>query len=174
MKILCVLFLLCLALCGCLANNSAVSGGVSQSSGNQTQTVTSKDISRLEYCDNVLRAFNDKDKNLLLDMFSSESKSLYDLDIEAENALNFFDGKIVSVDEDYKISSDDMQDWRDGKLVRANIEPTIEKIQTDKGRNYRIVFGAYLVYTQDTNKEGIMFIDIFDENNDVLSIGGCQ
>lgn len=156
-----IIILFCIILSGCASNQLP-------------QTNTGGGISRLEYCDNVLKAFNDKDKQLLLDMFSNESKSLYDLDIEAENALNFFDGKIVSVDEDYKIASDDMQDWRDGKSVRAYIEPTIEKIQTDKGRNYRIVFGAYLVYTQDTNKEGIMFIDIFDENNDVLSIGGCQ
>ena len=66
---------------------------------------------------------------------------------------------------------------REGKLVKQDIHPGMEDIVTDTGSIYRITFGSYLVYKNDSRNVGMTWINIinetngYSENNDKITIG---
>ncbi|MBQ8942513.1 MAG: DUF5104 domain-containing protein [Firmicutes bacterium] len=163
-KLFIISLALCLVLTGCFSAKNAAGPNYSSK------------MSRLEYIENALLAIDKRDKAALLELFSDESKSRYDLDTEIDAAFDFFEGTINYVDRSYEAASNSMESWRDGDTEYIFVEPHISDVRTTAGKSYEIVLGAYLINADDEAKEGISYLSIYDNANedDFVNVGGYE
>ena len=99
------------------------------------------------------------------DLITSNGK----IDEEIQNAVDFFDGKIVSYD--YVGTPASSESSRKGELVYAGIGSAVsESIVTDID-TYKISFSAVVINKEKTTQEGIWRIWIRRSDGESVKIG---
>ena len=103
-------------------------------------------------------------KSMLCDI----TKSSPDTDEEIMAALEFFDGKVTSRDEEITSSEESITK---GEIEYLTIGLYIKNIETDRNRTYKVKFYAQLVNTNNPDKIGVSRILIIDEEGVECIIG---
>lgn len=118
-----------------------------------------------EVSEKIIRCINDKDVESMEDLFSPYAKKSEDLKDNIEELFKHVKGKIVSYEIDY---NGEMGEIDNGKWKKQTAETELEKIKTDREKEYFIRIHEYLVYSEDEEKEGIYFIALTDGEGNVL------
>lgn len=123
----------------------------------------------VECCNEILRCLEEKDNEGLKKLFCpkiiSGSSALND---EIDNAMKFFNGKVLSHANPLFPSSEEI---RDGEWVWYSYSPSIHKIKTDKNKIYDIKFYYIIACADEPERIGISKILITDENGEKCKIG---
>jgi len=90
------------------------------------------------------------------------------IDEEIEVALEFFEGKIISRDFEFRPSSKSV---RNGEIVYLEIAPDIDNIKTDKEQIYRVKFYVQVVNAKSPEKEGVSEIVITNAEGEECIVG---
>jgi len=126
------------------------------------------EMARLQSID-IIKYFENKDIDGLKSMFCNKVQSEHNLDKEIEGAFEFINGKIISYDEPDGTSGGGL--IKDGIRVELILRGDTENIKTDLGSTYTLSFHSYGIYEEDTNKVGITYLRVIDENNTFYQIG---
>lgn len=121
-----------------------------------------------EKSEEVLKYLDNNDAKGLKNMFCNKAKSSKDLDQQIQSAFSFFEGKTLSHNSPL-ISGSESADG--GKISKLDIGPNISNIVTDADKKYEIKFSSYIVYAEDTDKEGISEISIKSDDGKECKIG---
>lgn len=117
----------------------------------------------------ILRCFDENDKQALKSLFCEQSIETHDIDKEIEEALNFYVGTCSSHD---NVSIADGGQREHGVIVDSHIEYLINNIKTDKGSEYTIVTHSYIVYQRNPKCVGITYLKVYNnETDEVVQIG---
>ena len=57
---------------------------------------------------------------------------------------------------------------RNGNWTKQETETKLENIITDTEKKYHIYYGEYMIYTEDKDKEGIVYLILYDENKEFI------
>ena len=116
-----------------------------------------------DYSTVILQCLNgEREFSQLEALFCDAVSEKHDLESEIEYAMDtFIDGNFVNEGE-WRGMFEAGSSVRDGKLVRSDIFPQIDDLETDSGKKYDIVFRAYTVYEEKPDYVGIIYIEIFD------------
>lgn len=99
-------------------------------------------------CEQILDYLSSNDSEGLKDLFCETVSSESDFDNQLSEALEFFDGSVVS----YDIRSTEANERIvDGKQSEIHISPHICDIKTDKDKTYSIRYYSYLINVEDGN-----------------------
>lgn len=122
-----------------------------------------------KYCEEILSCLEKKDEKSLKSMFCQTIIfNSSTLDDEIKNAINFFDGDIISYQNPLYPST---ESFRDGKLVEYSVSPSIHDIKTSSNNIYNIKFYFKVVSIDNPDKLGISEILITDEDGNECQIG---
>ncbi len=116
-----------------------------------------------DYTTVILQCLNgEREISQLEALFCDAVSESHDIESEIEYAMKtFIDGNFVNEGE-WRGMFESGSSVRDGKLVRSDIFPQIDDLETNSGKKYDIVFRAYTVYEEKPDYVGIMYIEIFD------------
>ncbi|MBO5449121.1 MAG: DUF5104 domain-containing protein [Ruminococcus sp.] len=103
----------------------------------------------------IMKCFENEDKDTLKSFFSEYATDNYDLDSQIDEAFDFIDGKIVSYDEPFGRA--------DGSSERKAYGAETSNIKTDKGTEYSIGFKGWLTNNKDSDEIGVILIGIRNE-----------
>lgn len=110
----------------------------------------------------IMKCFENGDKETLKSFFSEYATDNYDLDSQIDEAFDFIDGKIVSYDEPFGRA--------DGSSERKAYGATTKNIITDKGITYKFSFAGQLTNKKEPDNIGVASIKIINmtkkEQND--------
>ncbi|MBD5145605.1 MAG: DUF5104 domain-containing protein [Ruminococcus sp.] len=123
-----------------------------------------------QYADDILYCFDNNDISKLKALFCESIANSHDLDTEIQEAFEFFNGKIVSKGKSIGMSEGGVLK-ENGKISKQTVHPNLLNIVTDNGSEYSIYFCAYLVYENHDENIGITYINIFNSENEKISIG---
>lgn len=129
-----------------------------------------KEMGVNEYSKEVLRCFDEEDSEGLKALFCAEIQNTHNLDKEIAEAMEFFEGKVISYDDNFNGRSGQSVD--DGEVTEKHFVPIIDDITTDSGVTYKITFYYYKVNTKDENRVGINNIVIRNKDTDTRYIIG--
>lgn len=110
-------------------------------------------------CTTIIECFNNDDADTLKEMFCNEIKQTHNLDQEIINAFNFVDGTITSHSR-FTISSG--KSVEEGIVVDNHIYSVIDNVTTDKKGEYMIVFDCNLIYLQNENLVGVLYLKVIN------------
>ena len=111
----------------------------------------------------ILKCFEEKDKETLKSMFSEKIRKRKELDSEIEQALKFFEGKIISYEPN--MYGGDGSGADDGKISYIMVYPHIRNIQTDKKKKYSISGLYYIKNRIEPDNIGLVAFTIYDATN---------
>lgn len=117
--------------------------------------------------DIIVKCFDEKDSETLKTLFSPQLNSVSDIDSKIETAFSLYNGKSQSYD--YNRLSMAGGGTDNGVWIDKHFRPVIDNIKTDEGKTYSISFCEYTVYSEDETKVGIIYINLVDENGDLLA-----
>lgn len=118
-----------------------------------------------EQANEILRCFDENDKQALKSLFCEQSIETYDIDKEIEEAMSFYVGKCIGHD---NISINDGGKREHGVIVDSHIEYLINNIKTDKGSEYTIVTHSYIVYQRNPKCVGITYLKVINNGTDEM------
>lgn len=110
----------------------------------------------------ALDAFKNEDITKLENEFSEFAKENANLNDEIENAFEFIEGNITTIEDSdagYQGGSKDEKGY-----VRADYAVYLFNVKTDKNRTYEIHIAGNFFYRNNEHKQGIYCIAIFDED----------
>ncbi len=118
----------------------------------------------------IIRCFNEKDSISLSCLFCNDSRINCNLENDIVNAFKKYKGKAIS----YNITGKNASEVsvRNGEYTKQLFIPHIENIVTDTQNQYTIGYSIYSVYENNTNREGIVVIALYDENDNLLATIG--
>ncbi len=133
---------------------------------------------------NIVRIFDNRDLQGLKAMFCANTRELADIDQQIQNAFDFFDGKptygkvsdflgkeTYNGKHSYKVHVKEHETVKDSQPTYATIEVTIDNIETDTRKIYKIEFDATLISSDDKNTEGISHMIITSDDGSMCVIG---
>ncbi|MBD5145757.1 MAG: DUF5104 domain-containing protein [Ruminococcus sp.] len=123
-----------------------------------------------QYSDDILYCFDNNDIQKLKTLFCESISQSHDLENEIQTAFEFFDGNIVSKGKGIGMSEGGVL-RENGKVSKLTVHPNLLYITTDTGAEYSIYFCAYLVYENHSENIGITYINVFNSDNEKISIG---
>ena len=94
-----------------------------------------------EQASEILRCFDEEDSEGLKALFCAEIQNTHNLDKEIAEAMEFFEGKVISYDDNFNGRSGQSVD--DGEVTEKHFVPIIDDITTDSGVTYKITFYYY-------------------------------
>ncbi len=114
----------------------------------------------------LIRYINEKDVDGIEQLFNQYSRNEDKLRKDIEDFFDYIDGEIV----DYNINfRGEVGSWiEDGKWLEQEIQTNLENIITDTGTKYYIDFGEYTIYTEDKDKEGMVYLRLCDEDKKLI------
>lgn len=119
----------------------------------------------------ILKCFDNKDADSLIDMFSEAVKSQYDLESQIEKAFEIYSGKSVSygdiINGGYKYENTDH-----GICIEKSIYAYMENIKTDNNEVFTISIIQWVISDINTNELGLSKIFLCDENHIKLAVIG--
>lgn len=120
-------------------------------------------------CVEIIRCLEENDVAGLKKLFCPKILSGYSgLDDEINEAMNFFEGQVISHDNFQHPCSSQKEK---GKWVRYEYSPYMNNIKTDKNKTYNIKFYLITIWENDVDRVGISEINITDENGEKCFIG---
>ena len=113
----------------------------------------------------LIRCINEKDIDGIEQLFNRYSQNEENLRNDIEDFLDHIDGEIL----DYIITWGEVSaSIDDGKWTKQMTETAVENIITDTGTKYYIDFGEYTIYTEDKDKEGMVYLRLCDEDKKLI------
>lgn len=112
-----------------------------------------------EIADIVEMAFEEQDKQILIDLFSEYSMDEYDLDSQIDQAFDFIEGNIVSVGNKTGGYSGGSTSAKHGD-IKTLYEGDLCKVVTDAGKTYTITFQGVYNFRNHDNQIGLHCIYI--------------
>ena len=109
----------------------------------------------------ILRCFNEGDKEKFKSMFSKRQRERKELDSEIDEAMKFIDGKIISHYPSCFGGDSDAID--DGEVTYINVSLNIDDIKTDTGKKYTLSGLYYIKNKKDPNNIGLIVVTIYEE-----------
>ena len=154
-RILLFVFLICMmgTMCSCSKND-----------GNEeyytvSSTELNQEAARIQEV--ALDAFKNKDATKLENEFSEFAKENANLNDEIENAFEFIEGNIITVESSSVGYGGGSKDEKGD--VRADYAVRLYSVRTDKYKNYEIrIFGNFF-YRNNEHKQGIYRIHVRDK-----------
>ena len=128
---------------------------------NEKSKTTHEQIS--EIGESIITGLQNKDKDVLVALFSKNIDKRYNLEKEIEKAFAFFDSDIVGYDEMHGGAGGGMTTPEEGWVEREGTG-WIEKIKTQSGTIYTISFGVCLLDKEDEDNVGVTGIRIVNED----------
>jgi len=119
----------------------------------------------------LLRCLNENDNYSLKNLFCMYSIELNNFDEQLQEAIEFFEGVIVSYDYNKRIANSDSRSFRPGiGLAKIRASGIMFDIKTDADKKYQIEFFNYLLSAEDEKKVGIsqIIITLLDEGENVI------
>lgn len=158
------LIFLLVMLTGCNFNNSDET--------DELDLHTSERKEESEYCreilDEVIRCLDEDDSEALKEMFSEHCKSKCDLDSDIEEAFDFYQGKLVSLEEyTYGRASCSVEY---GYFSYKSGEPEYMKVTTTENEEYKIRVDVVLVDDNDTSNIGVRCINIINKKSSEMFV----
>ena len=99
-------------------------------------------------------------------MFNKFSQKEEKLRGDIKDFFDYIDGEIVDYDINFR---GEVGSWiEDGKWLEQEIQTNLENIITDTGTKYYIDFGEYTIYTEDKDKEGMVYLRLCDEDKKLI------
>lgn len=132
--IICILFVMTTILCGCSFETMKYIGADKKE------------------CNELLNYLSTNNTEGLKSMFCNIISSSEDFDEQIQEAIEFFEGTVISHNSP-SISSDESINY--GRYKVFYISPVISNILTSTDKTYEIEFYSYLAYAADRNREGI-------------------
>ncbi|MDD3137766.1 MAG: DUF5104 domain-containing protein [Lachnospiraceae bacterium] len=120
-------------------------------------------------CKKLMKYLSDGDAESLKAMFCEKTQSADDFDEQIQTAMDFFDGKIISWDEN--VGGGEQKSTRKWKTVMHYISPYITDIKTDTGKTYEILFYDYLVNAEHEDYVGISELHITADDGSECVVG---
>ena len=155
-RFLLFIFLICMigTMCSCSKNDS------NEEYYKVYPTELNQEAARIQEV--VLDAFKNQDITKLENEFSEYAKENANLNNELEDAFEFIEGNITTIEDS---SAGDGGGSKDEKgYVRANYAVSLYNVKTDKNRNYEIRIYGIFFYRNNEHKQGINRISIFDND----------
>ena len=123
-----------------------------------------------QQAEDVFNYLKDKDAEGLKSLFCDKIiESSEDLDDQIKEAMDFFDGKIVSYEQISSGSGGSSN--RNGKTVELSATPHIKGIITDTGEKYEVFFNTYIIYTDYEDRVGISQLTIKSDDGRKCVVG---
>lgn len=119
----------------------------------------------------ILKCFDNKDADSLINMFSETIKSEYDLKNQIKKAFEIYDGKSVSYEKIDDMGYTSMH-TRDGICVEKSIGAYMINIKTNTNKLFTISFTKSVVDDDNPNNKGMTVICLDDEDFRHLAIIG--
>lgn len=130
----------------------------------------------------IAESINNNDFEELKSYFTSNIQKLNKIDRQIDRVINFVDGRILmgKVEDDglrYDGKHDFDTDVTDKKIiinhepVKTTLEVHCTNMETDTGRVYEMYFTYILLDDEDWDNEGVVKIQILDENGTKYAIG---
>ena len=114
----------------------------------------------------LIRYINEKDVDGIEQLFNQYSRNEDKLRKDIEDFFDYIDGEIVDYDINFR---GEVGSWiEDGKWLEQEIQTNLENIITDTGTKYYIDFGEYTIYTEDKDKEGMVYLRLCDEDKKLI------
>lgn len=114
----------------------------------------------------LIRYINKKDVDGIEKLFNQYSQNEDKLREDIKDFLDCIDGEIEDYNFNYR--GDVSSSIRDGKWTKQETETKLENIITDTEKKYHINFGEYMIYTEDKDKEGIVYLILYDEKQEFI------
>lgn len=109
---------------------------------------------------------NEKDVDGIEQLFNKFSQKEEKLRGDIKDFFDYIDGEIVDYNINYR---GEVGSWiEDGKWVEQEVQTNLENIITDTGTKYYIDFGEYTIYTEDKDKEGMVYLRLCDEDKKLI------
>ena len=155
-RILLFVYLICMigTMCSCSKNDS------NEEYYKVYPTELNQEASRIYEV--ALDAFKNEDITKLENEFSEFAKENANLNDEIENAFEFIEGNITTVESSYVGYGGGSKDEQG--YVRADYDVSLYNVRTDKYRNYEIRIYGIFFYRNNEHKQGINRISIFDND----------
>lgn len=109
----------------------------------------------------ILRCFDEEDREGLKKLFSVETKWRFPIDEEIEEAFDVYEGKSESYEKIWGLGSATAY-RKDGIYVYKDCIPSMNGIRTDNGNIYSISYVEVLVDDENPKNEGIRYIKLYD------------
>lgn len=123
-----------------------------------------------QQAEDVFNYLKNKDAEGLKSLFCDKIiDSSEDLDDQIKEAMDFFDGKIVSYEQISSGSGGSSN--RNGKTVELSATPHIKGIITDTGEKYEIFFNTYIIITDYEDRVGISQLTIKSDDGRKCVVG---
>ena len=156
MKRYLIIILICLI--GISSSGCAVSQVLENKADNQKHA---EEVSK-----KLIRYINEKDVDGIEQLFNQYSRNEDKLRKDIEDFLDYIDGEIEEYNFNYR--GDVSSSIRNGNWTKQETETKLENIITDKEKKYHIYYGEYMIYTEDKDKEGIVYLILYDENKEFI------
>jgi hypothetical protein len=137
--------------------------------GCYAENFISSDIEGDKLAKELLGYLSENDAEGVKSMFCDQTKESPDLDQQIEDALEFFEGKVITDDPMILVGSEEAMEK--GRVTWLNVSPSIEEIETNAGKTYKILFYSYLVCAENEEIVGVSEIDIYSADGEVCTIG---
>lgn len=122
-------------------------------------------------CKQILDYLSSNDSEGLKDLFCKTVSSESDFDNQLSEALELFDGSVVS----YDIRSTGANERIvDGKQSEIHISPHICDIKTDKDKTYCIKYSSYLINVEEPDFQGLSELSIECEDGQIFVLGSYE
>lgn len=138
-------------------------------SGCYPENFISDDVEGDKLANELLTYLSEDDAEGVKSMFCDRAKESSELDRQIEEALEFFDGSVITEDPQILVSGGKAMD--NGRVTWLDIATSINKIETNKGTTFDIGFNAYLVCSQEKDLVGISVIYITREDGKMVTLG---
>ena len=123
-----------------------------------------------EVLDDLIVALENDDKDTIKSMFAPDLlKKSSQIDKEIEEAIDFFDGTIISYEGVGTPASG--EEWRDGELTYLRIGSAYTESIITENHTYELSFSAVLVNKKKTTQESVWRIWIGKEDGTFVKIG---
>jgi hypothetical protein len=130
----------------------------------------STDNEQRKIAEKIMEYLNEGNGEGLKSLFCQYSLDLPDIDEQIQEAVNYFESRIVSFDE-FKRADSEGSSIDDGVITMIRTSGSIRNICTDDEMIYSIKFYNFLIYKEYINLEGISLIEIKSNDELVFSIG---
>jgi hypothetical protein len=138
-------------------------------SGCYPENFISDDVEGEKLAKELLTYLSEDDAEGMKSMFCDRAKESSELDRQIEEALVFFDGSVITEDPQILVSGGKAMD--NGRVTWLRVSPSIEGVETDTGKSYKILFYDYLVCANEKDIVGISEIRIESSGGEVFTIG---
>ncbi len=163
-KFLLFIFLICMmgTMCSCLKTDS------NEEYYKVYPTELNQEASRIQEV--ALEAFKNQDVTKLENEFSEYATENANLNDEIENAFEFIEGNIITVEDSYVGDGGGSKDEKGD--ARVDYKVNLFNVRTDKYKNYQIRIYGIFFYRNNEHKQGINRISVRDRDTERKCVVG--